>query len=126
MIIAERQHLENLMQQQVNKKISYYLAGYKTSTVIRHSPLHWVDGFLLANDSLRDLSSHSSNDADTLSNRVVFVCVEAVEIRVKEERVLSKSFQTLSKISTYLAGSAFGILRCTPSWISDNEVTLSQ
>jgi hypothetical protein len=41
---------------------------------------------------------------------------QAVEIRVKEEKVLSKSFQTLSKISTFLAGSCFSILRCTPSW----------
>eukprot|EP00615_Pteridomonas_danica_P013017 CAMPEP_0114351566 /NCGR_PEP_ID=MMETSP0101-20121206/17295_1 /TAXON_ID=38822 ORGANISM="Pteridomonas danica, Strain PT" /NCGR_SAMPLE_ID=MMETSP0101 /ASSEMBLY_ACC=CAM_ASM_000211 /LENGTH=142 /DNA_ID=CAMNT_0001491537 /DNA_START=41 /DNA_END=466 /DNA_ORIENTATION=+ len=60
MIIAERQHLENLMQQQ------------------------------------------------------------AVEMRMKEETVLSKSFRTLSSIATYLAGSSFAILRATPAYLEQN------
>lgn len=42
---------------------------------------------------------------------------QAVQLRIKEEKVLSKSFRTLSNIATYLAASAFAILRATPTYL---------
>jgi hypothetical protein len=42
---------------------------------------------------------------------------QAVELRIKEEKVLAKSFRTLSNIATYMAGSAFAILRATPTYL---------
>ena len=46
---------------------------------------------------------------------------QAVEIRIKEEKILSKSFRTLSSLATYLAASAFAILRATPTYLTKNH-----
>lgn len=51
---------------------------------------------------------------------------QAVEIRVKEEQILSKSFRTLSNIATYLAASAFAILRATPTYLSSSDAYLNE
>jgi len=48
---------------------------------------------------------------------------QAVEVRIKEEKVLAKSFRTLSNIATYMAGSSFAILRATPAYLATMHCT---
>lgn len=51
---------------------------------------------------------------------------QAVEIRVKEEKILSKTFRALSSISTYLAAASFGILRASPTYLLGNASYLDK
>lgn len=49
-----------------------------------------------------------------------FLFPYAQNVCVLSFRVLSKSFRTLSSIATYLAGSAFALLRATPAYRKQN------
>jgi len=46
---------------------------------------------------------------------------EAVSIRIKEERVLRKTFQNLSQLSTYLAAADFAIIQATPTYLKSYD-----
>jgi len=46
---------------------------------------------------------------------------QAVEMRMKEEKVVSSSFRTLSSTATYLAASAFAILYANPTYLVKNH-----
>jgi hypothetical protein len=49
---------------------------------------------------------------------------QAIELRIKEQRVLLFGFETLASTATYLCAASFAVLRCTPAYLEGlNEDT---
>ena len=42
---------------------------------------------------------------------------QAIELRIKEQRILISSFNVLAKTATYLCAASFAVLRCTPAYL---------